>query len=415
MSSKFSRDTIFIFASQLIVPVCGFGINLAISFSYGSAALGTFSQVFSLYLLLSTISSLGLNTALIKLVATEDEGSDQNIIFSNILIILIFITLIFSAFTHYAANSWHHLFSSEDTAYGIRIVSISLPVYNFNKLIMSLLLGVRNMRLFSIIKVVRWLLLLGIMMLISIITNSTIYLYYSIIISELLLMICTLFLGYRHMEFDISIAKLKQCTIYGIGNISAEVVSIMNERLDIILLGYYLPVNAMGVYSFYIYFVKSLSLFSGAIMQNINPYIAIYWKESRINELKALFGTVKKYNYMVVFVQILAISLVYLIITGKYLPEYSGSFKYFILTSMGYMIFSLYSWSGGTLIMIGKLRQNFKRTILNLFISILCILSFTSQLGLAGAALAVAISYLLITGIQIWFVKRHLKINLITV
>ena len=162
--SKFTLDTFWLIGAQLILILSGLIINLIIAGSFGATELGIFNQTLGYYAVLASIFSLGLNNTLIKKISSiNEEKLDERkeaILLSTNLFLTTIISCIFTLIIIYLAKNQTVLFSSDALAEALIIPFYSLPFYNLNKNFMAYFTGKRRQKDFSLIRTLRWTLII---------------------------------------------------------------------------------------------------------------------------------------------------------------------------------------------------------------------------------------------------------------
>jgi O-antigen/teichoic acid export membrane protein len=167
-----------------------------------------------------------------------------------------------------------------------------------------------------------------------------------------------------------------------------------------------------GIYSFIVYFAKTLYIFPGIMMQNFSPIVSKTWATGKLDELKSRMYSIRRINRMVVSLQLIALLIVYPIVTLFIKKEFNSTYSLFLISIAGAYIFSLISWSGSMLIMTNKLNENILRTAFIIIASATCTLSFTWGFGILGAVVAYATNNVIAFLASRHFIKRTLNISI---
>lgn len=409
---KFTGDTVWLVLSQIVLISSGLLVNLIIGYQFGADTLGVFNQILGFYLILSTFFSLGINNAIIQKIASSEKRYYSDIFSSNLAITTVS-TLFFSTLTIGVASFYPPVFSSSDLAKGLIIAAFSLPFFNWNKNFMAYCTGVRNQKLFSNIRSVRWLMIIGVIGLIAIYSDDPGLLYWSFIVSEVFIFIFFLFKFQELISFGFEKSEVFNNLVFGLKSFTAELFSIMNDKLDLIIIGYLISSTEVGVYSFLIFFAKSLYIFPGILQQNINPIIGKHWVEQRMDELKKLLKGIRMANLIVVVIQALSILVFYKLLTDYYMVEFQGSLSYLAFSMIGVIPLAFIAWGGGILVMTGRLNSNIQRTLFLLIFTILSTLVLVNHFGLQGAVWALVLNGLFGFLLLFGFVKRETGIKLV--
>ncbi|RZL46669.1 MAG: hypothetical protein EOP00_14280 [Pedobacter sp.] len=389
LGSKFSKDTVWLLAAQIVLFGCGFFLNFIIVYESGAGGLGLFNRAMASYTIVSIFFALGLNNTLIKKIAEKNKTEkEENTLFTS----NIFFTFLISAILSLAfifLNKWATaILGLKEISQAIIIPFFALPFFNVNKNFMAFYSGKRNQKKVAIERILRWLLLL-LFVLFSVLSNQKIETFlYCFLFSEGCLFLFNIYSVRKNIDFNFTKKQVKENFAFGLKTYISEIVSVMNTNIDIIIVGFFLSLEEVGIYSFIVFFVKTLAVFPGLIMQNINPIVSEFWTKGDVVELKEKIGKIKKVNFYVVITQFLLLLLAYKIVTSFIKEEFSGTYLYFSICLAGYLFFAMVYWSGGMLIMMGKNKENNIRTLLVLLLCIVLQITFTNYYGLLGSCVA---------------------------
>jgi stage V sporulation protein B len=411
-NKKFTVDTLWLISSQAVLIISGFLVNLIIGYHYGAATLGVFNQVLGFYLILSTFISLGINNCLIQKISSGLPQQYKGIFSSNFAITTVS-AFLFSAAILVVSHSFPSVFSSPELAKALFIATLSLPFFNWNKNFMAFATGTRNQKVFSNVRSLRWLIIIGFVATVTLMSADPIWLYYSFLAAEVILFVFCFAMFSHLLTFNFNALDIKNNLSFGLKSFFAESFSILNDKLDLIIIGYLISSTEVGVYSFFIFFAKSLYIFPGILQQNINPLIGKHWAEQKMEELSKNLKNIRMINLLVVLVQAVAILVFYKVLTDYYQPEFAGSLGYLALSMAGIIPFALISWGGSILVMTGKLKENILRTVLLLAFSVVSTLVLTYNFGLQGAVWAVMANGLFGFLLLFGFVKIKTGIRLV--
>ena len=416
-SSKFSKDTIWLIGSQGILLVSGLLVNLLIGKELGSSELGIFNQVLGYYAILSTIFSLGLNNSIIKKISALQQNKDtlnqeKLLLSSNFFLTLIFSTL-FSSIVILIIHLFPQIISSKELAESLIIPISSLPFFNLNKNFMAYYSGKRMQKQFSIVRSLRWILIIGFIGVCITLKLKVESILYSFLFTEFILVVYSTIQLKKIFVFNFTKQYLKDNFSFGFKSFSAELFAIFNDKFDILIIGYFLTNSEVGIYSFYIFFAKSLYIFPGIIQQNINPIISKHHSENTLLELQNKFYKLRKVNLLILLIQTFAILGMYVIIVHFFKAEFKNSIHLLIIAMIGIFPSALISWSGSILVMIGKLKENIIRTFSIMAISLSLTVIFCYFYGLLGATIAVSLSSFISFIMMNSFVRRLVGLKIV--
>jgi O-antigen/teichoic acid export membrane protein len=412
MQSRFSRDTMWLIAAQVVLMFSGFGVNLIVGKIQGAEALGIFSQALAFYTILSTFFALGLNNTITKKISEGQKSSEevQNILTSNLLVTTLFSGAM-SAIVSTIAMQKPELFSSPELAEVVHIPMIALPFFNINKNFGAYFTGLRLQKRFAQQRIVRWSVII-LFVIGSVFTSQPVETtLYSFLAAELLVVLINLIQLKGRISIYFNTGVIADNLKFGMKTYIAELISVLNASLDVILIGYFLTNSETGIYSFIVYFAKTLYIFPGIMMQNFSPIVSKTWASGKIEELKARMHSIRRVNRWVVSLQLVALLIGYPIVVFFIKQEFNNTFYLFALAIIGAYVFSLISWSGSMLIMTNKLNENIARTLLIVLLSASCTLGFTHAFGLIGSCLAYTINGVISFLATRQFIRSSLKLS----
>lgn len=411
-SSKFSKDTIWLLAAQIILITSGLSLNLIIGSKYGPATLGVFNQVLSFYLILTAIFSFGLNNSILQKISSNRKDDISKIFSSNLFLTIgISTTLIF--FSILITSHFPGLFSSSEVAKGLMPTLFAVPLFNANKNFMALDTALRAQKAFAVTRAARWIILIVLISLNIFTFKSKEGIFYSFFFTELFLLIFHLVKNKYFLTKWIKLSELKDNLNFGFKSFSAEIFSIFNSQADILIIGYFLTQTEVGVFSFYIFFVKAIFILPGIIQQNINPIISKHWKEQTISLLEDQLKVLRKNNWRVISFIALITGVLYFLLVTIFRTGFYQSLPFFYVNLIFAIPLATISWGGAALVMAEKLKANLLRTGIILIFSIVSLLLLTFSFGLVGACIAVSLNFVFQFFMLFKYVQKDLGIKLI--
>jgi len=409
---KFTGDTGWLVLSQFILMGSGLLVNLIIGYWYGAEQLGIFNQILGFYLILTTFFSLGINNSIIQKISTQTSKNHPEIFKSNFFITTVS-TILFTGAVLLITWISPVIFSSNELAKGLFIAALSFPFFNWNKNFMAYCTGTRNQKLFANSRSVRWLIILTYVFIMSWLQYPSDLLYFAFLIAEISLMGFFVFKFHFLFKSAIDQSQVKKNLDFGLKSFVGEVFSILNDKMDLVILGYLLSKTEIGIYSFLIFFAKSLYVFPGILQQNINPLIGKHWVDKTLDSLQNHLVKLRKINFVVVLCQAVVVLIFYKLLTENYQQEFQQTSNYLIVALIGTFIYSLIAWGGSILVMTEKLRENIFRTVYILIFSVISTIALSALFNIWGAVVAVlanaVFSFWLLNG----FVKRETGIRLV--
>jgi O-antigen/teichoic acid export membrane protein len=411
---KFAGDSLWLLSAQFIMMGVMLVSNLMITSKFGNDKLGVFNQGMAFLLLVSTIVGLGLNNTITKYTADHIGSFTHQILkerlVQNILFTLMISTMCLTGFIFLVFNM-PFVFSSDETREGLCKTAYALPLFSINKNFQSFLVGLRKQKDYSIQRILRWILVLFIVILSCYFFENPDYSYYSFFISELILsffMIGNLLGTKMRLNFE----NLKIDLTFGLKSYVSELIAVSSDKLDVLVVGYFLSNSEVGIFSFVTFFAKSIYLLPSILMQNVNPIISKAHHQGKLFLLKPFLRSIFNKNIFFVTLHAFSITALYFAIVNIFQTEFENTFGYLLITITGTFIYSFIHWLGGALVMTKKLKVNLYRSstifVLNNFILIV----FTYFFGLTGAMISVSVGCFISFILMKTMLKRHLGIEL---
>lgn len=409
--TKFQRDTIWLISAQALLAMSGILINVIVGNKYGSENLGLFNQGVAIFFLISAILSIGLNNTTIKKISEDSSNDSKNkVILNNNLFISIVFSLSIVFILYFVINQRSYLFSHDEVAISFKIFLICIPLYNINKILMSFLIGMRFQEQFAKARFIRWTSLFFLILICAILDISFQYIYYSFLFSEFILFIYIYTKVSNYFSVSISKEIIKKNLKFGIKSYLSEIISYAKDRLDIIIVGYFVSKLEMGVFTFSYSFASGVLILSSVFMQNLNPIISEMWKNEKYHSLFDKISLLKSkviyFQSFFLIVIFIAFNFIMPMITNIPIEEHMLIFNILLF---GFYIFSLNSWLGSFLIMTGNLSLNIIRVLIVLVFSISLLFIMSYCFGLFGAAVSIFLISVMNYALVNFFVKYVLR------
>jgi O-antigen/teichoic acid export membrane protein len=289
---------------------------------------------------------------------------------------------------------------------------VALPLFNINKNFGAYFTGLRLQKRFAQQRILRWSIIILYVATAVFLKKDVDTLLWCFFVAEFVLLIFNALQLRGRITMRMDRAIIADNLRFGMKTYVAELISVLNASLDVILIGYFLTNAETGIYSFMVYFAKTLYVFPGIMMQNFSPIVSKTWATGKLDELVARMNSIRRVNRQVVTLQAALLAIAYPLVTMFIKQEFNSTFHLFILAMCGAYIYSLISWSGSMLIMTNKLNENILRTAFIIIASAACTLSLTYGFGIMGAAVAFAINNVIAFAASRHFIQRTLKISM---
>ena len=242
---------------------------------WGSNGLGIFSLCISLYLIGSVVCNLGINGAVLYEVAAsgEDEKRASSFIYTAILSSL-FLGVLSGAAGFILASLIAAAFRQPQMTGMVRLFSFALPLFLVNKTVVGILNAHRRMRLIAGVDISRAVIITLYLVGSTVLKVGIVSIVYGFILAELAISASLLVVCLRIHRFVVpSVQRAKRLLSFGWKMAFSGVVTSVNSRLDILVIGIFCEASVVGIYSIASAIAKGLWLVPVAIQRVTNPLI----------------------------------------------------------------------------------------------------------------------------------------------
>ena len=403
------------YISLVLMACSGLVINLIISKMYGAAVFGVYNKTYAWYMILSQIAVVGIHSSVLQKVSENRDNTElgKSLLSSALVDILISSTTI-TIFAEIVVN----IFVKEtDFASSLRIAIAGLLLFSFNKVVLNYFNSLLKMTLYGVLQSLRFMLMMIIAIIMSLMNVKSTMLPLVFVFSELITsVLCVSILIFRgYLSKEPKIKLMMEHVRFGIKILPANLGDENQTKVDVICLGLLNVDNSLiGIYSFATMFVEGFFQLYVILRRFINPKIAEATHNKKVDEYivrtNRMFG-VKVYG--LAFIALIAIELVfaffvYILQDAQYA---SGVFVIAII-SVSMIIVSLPIIYGNLLAQIDRPVQQTFVDIGSLVFNYILNLCLIYILGIYGAAVATAFSYIMFGIMLNYFCRKNLGLSI---
>lgn len=414
--SKLALDAGWSLVRILIVIAVAFGLNIIISNTYGPEILGIYNLTMGLYISIASISALGIGGAIVKYTAEYHDNKKMlgQLLSSGLFIIIISGTI--TAFCLIISNQKIAAgFQEQRMAAVMPLMAIALTIFMLNKVLLSLLNGLRSMRLYALCEAVRSITLL-------VLICSAVWqdmgltgIFSALIISEFILLCMLTIITRKMVDMLWDLAKIKQLLKFGVQTVIADAIATLNSHAPALLIGIFLSSSEVGVFSTAMLYILSLMILPGAVQQVTTPAISEYHKHRPLDHLAHLVQRAMMYSMI-----LLVFSGLSLGIFIKYAVPflYAGNEAFLEIIPIvqiaipAALIRGVQTSVGGIFSSVGKPHISILLSGITLLALVSSNLFLVPQLGLTGAALSLVSTYVISFAVFSILIHRIIKIKI---
>ncbi len=413
---KFGFDVGWVFSSSIITLLIGFIIRPVLARWLGPDGLGLYSVIFTIYAIFLIPANLGLSPAVVKYVAQYKEKREKisKISSSGLLISLVF-GAITSVVLYLLSPYVTAFFDMPELSNLIPILCIVFPLAAFFQTQMGVLNGLRKMKHFAFLIIFQQIsMAFFIIMFVASglgVTGAII----GIVFSPILPIIFGLYLLNKnkvHWNLSEGIVHSKELTSFGWKLAGANAVNEMNNRLDIILIGYFLVASDVGYYSVALVLAKFFWFIPQGIQRVTYPAVTEYWHKNNHNALNKMIDKVMKYCIVLLVLAGLGVGFFARdIITILFTEKFIYAVLPLQILLIGTVIRGMAQPIGASLSAIGRPDLPLKVSTFVIVVNILMDIFLIPRMGIDGAAIATTISLILGALISLYLTVKHLSIK----
>jgi O-antigen/teichoic acid export membrane protein len=276
-SHKLSRDIAWTLGSFVLLAASGMVINLVVAGVRDAAALGVFNQAYAVYIVASQLATLGLHYSVLRHAALhESDEVVRGRMFFTAAACALGLGVAAALVVGLGAGAFATLFDSPATGRAIAWAATGLTLFSLNKVLLAYLNGLRRMKAFSVLQGLRYLMVMAVVCAVAAgpwpIERITI----GFLAAEVVTAAAAV--GYlarcrlaRHLHFDTG--WLGQHARFGAKGLAAGMFAEFNSRIDVLLIGVFLPDREVGIYSFAAMMVDGVYHVLAMIRINFNPVL----------------------------------------------------------------------------------------------------------------------------------------------
>ena len=408
LAHKLNRDILWTLGSFFVLAVSGIIINLVVAGFRDASALGVFNQSYAIYIIASQLAILGVHYSVLRHSAYySDNAEERGRMLMTSMAIALVLGISVAGTIFLLSDAIGSLLDSDMTGRSIGYAAVGLVLFPLNKVLIAYLNGLRHMRAFSMLQALRYIL---IMLWVAFIALST-YAFELAALGFFVAELVAFFAASIYLAIIGEFSKLKLDSTwarrhftFGAKSLLAGMFVEMNSRIDVLLIGFFLSDAMVGIYSFAAMLVDGLYHILAMVRINFNPVLVACVKDHNWDQAKLLLRKSKLIGYPFFVVAAILAIVAFWVLTVYIVPEKgldAGIYPLMILLA-GLAIIAAYIPFDNLLMVSGYPGYQTLQHLAVVVANVVLNLSLVPLLGLEGAALATAASYII--GILMLFV-----------
>ena len=285
-------------AAFAVVGACGVAINVGIARWYGAAVLGGFNSLLALFIVASQIGAAGVHSAVLYHAPIElRAGRPTRLVLISALAVAAAASSLTTSALGGSAELLAALFRDDAFADSLRAALLGFWLFPINKTLLNFLNGVHRVRAFACGTMARYVVAASIVAICGVTGAGASRLGLSLSISEAVL--TGLLLVFLRRDLGATpVAEIgrwgRRQLGFGLRALPSGVVSELNTRIDVLLLGSLAGPLATGVYSLASIFAEGLYQLVMVLRMSFDATIAALVSHREWDELERLVARGKR-------------------------------------------------------------------------------------------------------------------------
>lgn len=418
-SHKLTRDIAWTLGSFIVLAISGMVINLVVAGVRDASALGVFNQAYAVYIIASQLATLGLHYSVLRHAALHDADEDVR---GRMLLTAAACALVLGAAAAVVVGlvaPWlGSLFDSVVTGRAIAWSAAGLLLFSLNKVLLAYLNGLRRMRAFSVLQGLRYLVVMAVVCGVAASALPIEMATLAFLVAETVTAAGSMaYLARhglaRHLRFDRE--WLATHLRFGSKGLAAGMFAEFNSRIDVLLIGVFLPDREVGIYSFAAMMVDGVYHVLAMVRLNFNPVLVSSLRDGDHAQAIGLRRQSARFvlpaTMAMALIAVIALwALANFVVPHKDLHE--GMVSLIVLMS-GLVVASTFVPFDNLLMVSGHPGYQTLQQVITVSVNAAIAILLLPLLGIAGAACGTAVSYVAGMAALLIFSRRVVGWNLL--
>ncbi|CAH0344876.1 oligosaccharide flippase family protein [Bacillus sp. CECT 9360] len=408
--NTFLSNSIITLTRQVVSIVIGLLLLIIIARALGSSGYGKYTLITYLPLMLMTFLNLGLNTSTIYFVSKKEIELKEAFVTSVVsAIVLALVSIVIGFFTIFLLGDSE--FSAVDSSL-LYLSLCALPFMFLMIFLQTIFQGMQNFKLFNTVLVVQQfgtlLLLILVLFVFQLGLKGALL---SFILGYVLSVMYSIVMLFKVYEIEFSLRYfswkyIKLSISYGLKAHISNIMTFLNYRLGVLLLGVFVSPASVGIYVAAVNLGEKISIFSQSFSQVLLPRIASSNQEEDRNKITAIVS-----RFIMIF--IVCVSLVIFLFSDLIFhvfgEDYRSSAHILNLLLPGLTVLAVEKILSNDLAGRGRPDLNMYVSFVNVALNVVLNLLLIPRYGIQGAAVSSSITYIISFIIKVILYKNVTK------
>lgn len=420
IASKLTVDIAYSLGSFGILAVCGILINVGIGGLRNAEALGVFNQAYAVYIVASQLAAWGLHYSVLRNAAFFDgDAPEQGRLLCTAGVMALAFGIAAAVALALLSGMAGDLLRSASTGDSVRIAASGLALFPLNKVLLAYLNAHRHMKAYSVLQSVRYVVILLFVVTIAASTHPIAEASFGFLLAEsITAILAVVYLSSVHLvgplAFDLSWgARHMQ---FGAKGLLAGMFAEVNSRVDVLMIGFFLPDRSVGIYSFAAMLVDGIYQVLAVVRVNFNPLIVRFLRDADWVQGRRLLRQSKLYLPPLMAGGAAVVLGAFCFLVAVVLPHsgFDEGFWPLAILLIGLLCVSPFIPFDNLMMASGHPGLQTLQQLAVVVANVALIYLLLPRLGLEGVALATSASYLAGVLMLLFLARRVTRWNLIT-
>lgn len=420
---KLSNDILWTLGSFAVLAVSGVVINVAVAGFRDAAALGVFNLAYAVYIVVSQLAVLGVHYSVLRAAAQyERDISERSAMLWAALGLSLVLGVVFGVATFAGSGCFAELFDSEESGRAIGYAGLGLCFFSANKVLIAYINGLRHMRAFAVLQAVRYLVVMSWVLSVAASDLPFEVAGLAFIAAEVTTTVAALMYivraGAVSAGWPVAGVRswLRRHVEFGLRSAPSGTFLEVNTRVDALVIGVFLSDREVGIYTFAATLVDGLYHVLAMVRVNINPLLVAAWRDQSWDEPRRLLSKARRLLLPATVVLAGVALLGYYMLAEHVLKpgELMEGIGPLVVLLLGLTLIAPFVPFDNLLLVTGhpgfQTLQHLTVVLVNLALN----LALVPLVGMVGAAIGTAASYLVGTGVLLVLAHRMIGWNLVT-
>jgi len=296
---SFVFDVGWVLVSSAVNLVIVFFLRIILARWLGAFDLGLYTMVITVQEIATLVAGLGISVALTKYVAEYQDTKDKLFqIISPAFIISIIFGLVVGVLLYFLSGTLAGIFNIPQLAHLLKILAIALPFVVLLETALGLFNGLRRMKNYAYLRILRSCLMILLIITFVWLGFGVEGIVFGIVLSVVAGCIFGLYLSreYLYPTYQDFFKNAKKLVLFGSQAFGANAVSLIANRADIIMIGYFLAATKVGYYGVAVTMSMLFDIIPQAIQRISYPATSEYWSKKDHRSLQKVIDKSMRYS-----------------------------------------------------------------------------------------------------------------------